>query len=71
MTGELVEMGYDAPSGSAVVVFDAMLMEAGGALRTQRFEHRVGGVLPEARDVGRALNEAANAVAADVASWVD
>ena len=70
LTGELVEMGYDAPSSSAVVVFDAMLMDASGALRTQRFEHRVEGVRAEALDVGRALNEAANAVAADVAEWV-
>ena len=70
LTGDLVEMGYDASSGSAVVVYDAMLMNAQGLLRTQRFEHRVSGVRADALDVGRALNEAANAVAADVAEWV-
>tara|TARA_A100001391_G_scaffold66729_3_gene42463 strand:+ start:51497 stop:52087 length:591 start_codon:yes stop_codon:yes gene_type:complete len=70
LTGELLQMGYDAPSGSAVVVYDAVLAEPNGDLRTQRFEHRVTGVRAEALDVGRALNEAANAVAADVAEWV-
>ena len=70
LTGELVEMGYDAPSSSAVVIYDAVLVNAAGDLRTQRFEHRVDGVRPEALDVGRALNEATNAVAAEVAAWV-
>ena len=70
LTGELVEMGYDAPTGSAVVVYDAVLMGPDGALRTKRFENRVSGVLPEPLAVGNALNEAANAVAAEVALWV-
>lgn len=70
LMGELVEMGYDAPSGSVVVRYDAMLSLPGGAVRTQRFEHRISGIPAEAGAVGAALNTAANRVAADVAEWV-
>ncbi len=70
LMGELVEMTYDAPSASVIVRYDAVLTLAGGAVRTQRFEHRISGVLPEAGAVGAALNTAANAVAGEVAAWV-
>jgi len=70
LSGQLLEMGYDAPSGSVVVRFDAELQQADGTILTRRFEAEVTGVLPEADDVGPALNEAANKVAADVADWV-
>jgi len=70
LSGQLVEMGYDAPSGAVVVRFDAELVQPDGKILTRRFEAEVTGVLPEAADVGPALNEAANKVAADVAEWV-
>lgn len=70
LTGELVDMGYDATNGSVVVRYDAVLALPDGSLRTRRFEHVVDGVMPEAASVGRALNVAANVVAGEVADWV-
>lgn len=70
LTGQLLEMGYDASSGSVVVRFDAILQLPDGQVRTRRFEAEVNGVLPEAMDVGPALNRAANQVAGEVADWV-
>jgi cholesterol transport system auxiliary component len=70
LSGRLLEMGYDAPSGSVVVRYDAVLQTPDGQVRTRRFENRVSGVVPEAAFVGPALNEAANAVAQEVAEWV-
>lgn len=68
--GQLLEMGYDAPSGSVVVVYDALMTVPGGEVRTRRFEARESAVLPDAASVGPALNRAANQVAAEVANWV-
>lgn len=70
LMGELVEMGYDAPSASVVVRYDALLALPGGAVRTRRFEQRISGVEAQPETVGAALNTAANQVAADVAEWV-
>ena len=70
LMGELVEMGYDAPSSSVLVRYDAVLSMPGGTVRTQRFEHRISGVLAEPAAVGAALNTAANRVADEVAAWV-
>jgi cholesterol transport system auxiliary component len=70
LSGQLVEMGYDAPSGSVVVLFDAVLQQPDNKILTKRFEGRVRGVPADARSIGPALNEAANKVAADVADWV-
>lgn len=70
LSGQLVEMGYDAPSSSVVVTFDAVLQQPDGQIRTQRFENKVPGVSPTAAAVAPALNQAANQVAADVAAWV-
>lgn len=70
LSGVLVDMGYDATTGSAVVRYDAVLEMPDGTVRTRRFENRVPGVLPEANAVGAALNEAANVVADEVAEWV-
>ena len=53
-----------------VVRFDAVLQSSDGKVRTRRFENRVSGIEPEAEAVGPALNEAANAVAGEVADWV-
>ena len=70
LSGRLLDMGYDASSGSVVVRYDAVLQTPDGKVRTRRFENRVSGVEPEADAVGPALNDAANAVAGEVADWV-
>lgn len=68
--GQLLEMGYDAPSQSVIVRFDAVLARPDGTIATRRFESEVSGIPAEAKYVGPALNQAANAVAAQVAEWV-
>lgn len=68
--GQLLEMGYDAPSQSVIVRFDAVLTRPDGTVATRRFENEVSGIPAEARYVGPALNQAANAVAVQVAEWV-
>ena len=70
LSGRLLDMGYDASSGSVVVRFDGVLQMPDGTVQTRRFENRVTGVAPEAVSVGPALNDAANAVAGEVADWV-
>ncbi|HYP87909.1 MAG TPA: ABC-type transport auxiliary lipoprotein family protein [Polyangiaceae bacterium] len=70
LSGRLLDMGFDASSGSVVVRFDAVLQTPDGKVRTQRFENRVSGIEPKAEAVGPALNDAANAVAGEVADWV-
>ena len=72
LAGQLMEFGVDARTGEAVVVYQAMLVAAGGKNVTQRrFEAResLGGVV-EAKPVGEALTRAANRVAVDVAGWL-
>lgn len=69
LSGQLVDMGYDANSGSVVVRYDAVLALPDGTIRTRRFESSEP-AMPEAGDVGAALNAAANAVADEVAEWV-
>lgn len=71
LSGRLLDMGYDARSRSVVVRFDATREAPGGTIQTRRFEHAVPNVDPEAKDVAPALNSAANAVAKEVADWVD
>jgi len=72
LAGQLMEFGVDARTNEAVVVFQAMLVAAGGKTVTQRrFEVRepIGGKV-EAKPVGEALTRAANKVAVDVAGWL-
>lgn len=68
--GRILQMGYDAPSSSVVVRFDAMRTERGGPIQSRRFEAKVPGVEAKAEAVGPALNRAANDVARQVADWV-
>lgn len=70
--GRLLQMGYDAPSRSVIVRFDAMLSsgEGGRDISTRRFEATVRGVEPKVEFVGPALNRAANDVAKQVAAWM-
>ncbi|SNS55570.1 ABC-type transport auxiliary lipoprotein family protein [Sphingopyxis indica] len=72
LAGQLMEFGVDEATNEAVVVYQAMLVEAGGKTVTQRrFEARepIGGKI-EAKPVGTALTAAANRVAGDVAGWL-
>jgi cholesterol transport system auxiliary component len=70
LSGRLLDMGYDASTGSAVVRYDAVLQMPEGNVRTRRFESRIPGVVADVGSVGPALNQAANQVAAEVAEWV-
>lgn len=70
LAGQLVDMGYDATTGSVVVRYDAVLRGDDGTVRTRRFEETIPGILPEAVAVGAALNDASNTVADQVAEWV-
>ncbi|NJC33924.1 cholesterol transport system auxiliary component [Sphingomonas jejuensis] len=75
LSGELQRFGIDAATGDAVVTYDAVISVAQGSgensVRTRRFEARVPVAPVEALPVGAALNQAANRVAAEVASWID
>lgn len=70
LQGSLGAFGYDARTSSVVVRYDAVRTGAGDSVETRRFEVVVPGVPAEATPVGRALNEAANRVAGEVAAWV-
>ncbi len=68
--GTLIEMTYDAPSSSVVVLYDAVVSDGKGKVISRRFEAREDGVPAETAFVGPALNRAANRVAGEVADWV-
>ncbi|MEN2710900.1 ABC-type transport auxiliary lipoprotein family protein [Sphingomonas sp. NPDC092331] len=72
LSGELRQFGVDADSNEAVVQFDALLVQGDDATRFQkrRFEARapLAEVTPDL--VAKALNQAANQVAVQVADWV-
>lgn len=68
--GELRTFGFDATERTAVVTFDAMLTRGGSTtLEKRRFEARVPVATIDAASAGPALNDAANQVALEVASW--
>ena len=72
LAGQLMEFGVDARTNEAVVVYQAMLVSAGGKTVTQRrFEAReaIGGKV-EAKPVGEALTRGANKVAVEVSGWL-
>ena len=72
LAGQLMDFGVDARANEAVVVYQAMLVSAGGKSVTQRrFEVRepIAGKV-EARPVGEALTAAANKIAVEVADWL-
>ncbi len=70
LSGRLLDMGYDARTGSVVVRFDAMRTGANGVVTTKRFESVVPGIPADPALVGPALNKAANDVARQVAEWL-
>lgn len=70
LSGRLVDMGYDGPSRSVVVRFDALRATESGEVTSRRFEAVVPNVPAKAKEVGPALNSAANDVAKQVADWM-
>ena len=70
VSGQLSRFGYEAGEGSVLVRYDAALSAAGGTrVETRRFEARAPAD-GTAATVGPALNQAANEVALQVASWI-
>ncbi|WP_246447548.1 ABC-type transport auxiliary lipoprotein family protein [Novosphingobium flavum] len=70
LAGRLLDLGYDGPTRTVVVRYDAVLEKPGGEVSTKRFEARINGVDPESREAAPALNRAANDVARQVADWI-
>lgn len=70
LTGSLDRFGVDADRREAVVIYDAALATDQNQVRTRRFEARVPLAAIDAANVAPALNQAANQVAVDVASWL-
>lgn len=71
LSGDLINFGVDAPSGMAVVTYDAQLIRDGAkSVENRRFEARVPVSPISATTVGPAISQAANQVAAEVAQWV-
>jgi len=70
VSGQLSRFGYEAGEGNVLVRYDAALAAAGGTrVETRRFEARAPAD-GTAATVGPALNQAANQVALEVASWI-
>ncbi|HEU4704708.1 MAG TPA: ABC-type transport auxiliary lipoprotein family protein, partial [Sphingomicrobium sp.] len=70
VSGQLHKMGYDAAEQAVIVRFDGALSAAGGTrVETRRFEAKVP-ASGDAASVGPALNQAANQVALEAASWI-
>jgi cholesterol transport system auxiliary component len=70
VSGQLHRFGYDAAEQAVIVRFDGALSTAGGTrVETRRFEARVPAA-GDAASVGPALNQAANQVAMEAASWI-
>jgi cholesterol transport system auxiliary component len=71
LTGELRHFGVDAATHEAVVTYDAALVRGSAApVEKRRFEARVPVTSIAAGPVGTAINQAANQVAGEVATWV-
>jgi cholesterol transport system auxiliary component len=70
VSGQLIKFGIDSQARQAVVIYDAILVRAGGTnIETRRFEARVPTTSIDA-GAGVAINQAANNVGAQVAAWI-
>jgi cholesterol transport system auxiliary component len=70
VSGQLHRMGYDAAEQAVIVRFDGAMSTAGGTrVETRRFEAKVP-TSDDAPNVGAALNQAANQVALEAATWI-
>lgn len=71
LTGQLLAFSVDADRNEAVVTYDAALLRAQGTrVETRRSEARVPVAAIERAAVAAALNQAANQVAGDIATWI-
>nr|WP_106639540.1 ABC-type transport auxiliary lipoprotein family protein [Allosphingosinicella vermicomposti] len=70
LTGQLQAFGVDADRREAVIVYDAALAGPDNAVRTRRFEARAPMAEIDVEQAGPALNQVANQVAGEVASWL-
>jgi cholesterol transport system auxiliary component len=71
ISGTLVNFGIDASTNEAVVTYDAARAVSGGTgVEERRFEARVPVSEITADTAGVALNDAANRVAGEVATWI-
>ncbi len=71
LDGELRTFGLDATTREAVVTYDASLSRSGKpTTEKRRFEARVPVAAIDAASVGPAMNQAANQVVGEVATWV-
>ena len=70
VSGQLHRFGYDAAEQAVIVRYDGALSTAGGTrVETRRFEAKVPAT-GDAASVGPALNQAANQVALEAATWI-
>lgn len=70
VNGQLREFGYDSRSREVVVVYEAVINEPDGGVRSRRFESREAVAVEEAQYLAQALNTAANRVAVQVSDWL-
>ncbi len=70
VSGQLQKFGIDATRNEAVVTYDAVIARERGGIETRRFESRVAVTAIDAANIALPLNQAANNVAAEVATWI-
>ena len=70
IAGELINFGLDGDRNTAVVTYDAVKLRTGQPAEKKRFEAKVPISQALPGPVGSGLNEAANIVALEVATWV-
>jgi cholesterol transport system auxiliary component len=71
LSGHISALGLDGPGYAAIVTFDAALTHAGSpTLQARRFSARVPVTAEDPATVGRAINQAANQIAGEVADWI-
>lgn len=70
LSGTLETFGIQGDRMEAVAVYDAALARGSDAIETRRFEARVPIAAVDAASAAPALNQAANQIAAEVATWI-
>ena len=70
LSGTLETFGIQADRMEAVAIYDAALARGADRVETRRFEARVPVAAVDAASAAPALNQAANQVAAEVATWI-
>lgn len=70
LSGSLLEFGLDASRNQAIVVYDVVRLKGSKPVEKRRFEARETVVEMKPGAAGAALNQAANSVANDIATWL-